>query len=333
MSYILVGGAAAGVWGARPILEFGLRLAVDDAQFTHLLVDSVTGIHWWTMLALWGMMLLGLGLGAIGGLLAGPGGNPDPDMILVYQVTAISGMLTSGLALVIETAILTLLEQSTAEAATKLGLLPAYPTTAIVTFPVITTFLMMLVSQGIWWFFYRQGLAMGQVMNMQVRLSAGVLLGTPILTLILVFAIHHQAMFYVLYLPFFVLAILVGFGIMRHVWANSTNDWDSRLTFRIGMFSALLSFLVMIVGAYFSPVSPALSDVMLVIPSIAVLNPTGSGSTEMTNLVELVREHYTVYRNAGLFLMLAILPAVTLVSSGLVLVMMKFFRRRNQQPV
>lgn len=331
ISYVIVGGAAAGVWGARPILEFGLKPAADEAQFIQLLVDSVTGIHWWTMLALWGTMLSGLVLGAIGGWLAGPAGDSDPDMIPVYQVTAVSGMLTSGLMLIIETAVLTLLNQSTAQAAAKLNLVPAYSTTAIVAFPVITTFLMMLVSLWLWWFFYRQGKAAGQVMNMQVRLSAGMLFGMPILALILVFMIYHQSMFYTLYLPFFIVAILAGWLILRHVWANSTHDWGSRLTFRIGMSSASLSILAMAAGAYFSAIPAALGDVILAISSIAALNPTNTEPVKISNLAELVHEHYTIYRNAGLLVMLVTVPVVALVNSGLVVLIMKFISRRAEK--
>ena len=198
IGYIFVSGAAAGAWGARPILEFGLKPASSDAQFIQLLVDSVTGIHWWTMLALWGSLLLGMALGALGGLLAGPGGKPDPDMTLIYQVVGVSGMLTSGLVLIIETAILTLLSRSTAEAADKLGLVPAYSTGAILIFPVVTVFLMLLGSLWLWWFFYRRGLAAGQEMNMQVRLSAMILFGAPILTLVLTFLLYREPLFYIL---------------------------------------------------------------------------------------------------------------------------------------
>ncbi len=328
ISYVLVGGAAAGVWGALPILEFGPKPAATDAQFIQLLVDSVTGIYWWTMLALWGSMVFGMGLGALGGWLAGPGGESDPDLTLVYQVMAVSGMLTGGLVLVIETAVLTLLSQSTAEAAAKINLAPAYSTTAILAFPVVTTFLLMLASQLLWWSFYRHGEAAGQVMNMQVRLSAAMLLGTPLLALILVFLLYHQSMFYVLYLPFFVLTILAGYGIVHYVWKHSTPGWDSAITFKIGMLSAGLSFLAMIAGAYFSNIAGALGNVMLVITSIATLTPGGAGTQGTTNVVELVREHYDTYRNTGLLLLLVILPVFTLVSSGLVLLLMRFFNRR-----
>ena len=53
---------------------------------------------------------------------------------------------------------------------------------AILIFPVVTVFLMMLGSLWLWWFFYRRGLAAGQEMNMQARLSAMILFGAPILT-------------------------------------------------------------------------------------------------------------------------------------------------------
>ena len=331
ISYILVGGAAAGAWGARPILEFGLQPAATDAQFIQLLVDSVTGIYWWTILALWGSILLGLGLGALGGWLAGPGGEPDPDMTLVYQVVGVSGMLTGGLVLIIETAVLGLLGQTTAEAAAKLGLAPAYSTTAILAFPVITTFLLMLASLLLWWSFYRRGETAGQVMNMQVRLSSAILLGTPILALILVFLIYHQFMFYTLYLPFFILTILASFVIVRHVWKHSTPGWDSVITFKIGMLSSGLSFLAMVAGAYFSNIAGALGNVMLVISSIAALTPEGTATPGTTSVVELVREHYSTYRNTGLLLLLVILPVFTLITSGLVLLLMRFFNRRAEK--
>ncbi len=327
VSYIMVGGAAAGMWGARPILEFGLQPAMDDAQFIQLLVDSVTGIHWWTMLVLWGFMLAGLVLGALGGLLAGPGGESEADIALVYQVAAVSGMLTGVLVLIIETAVLSLLAQSIADAAAEMSLVPAYPTNAILAFPVVTTFLLMLASLLLWWFFYRHGQAAGQEMNVQARVSAVILFGVPTLALILVFLIYPQPMFYSLYLPFFVLTILVSGSILRRVWKESTNTWNSTITFRIGMTSAGLSFLVMVAGAYFSTLPAALGDVMLVVSSITALMP-GGGEAAIADVVELVREHYTIYRNVGLLLALVILPVFSLIAGGLVILLMRWVGRR-----
>ncbi|MFZ5911110.1 MAG: hypothetical protein ACOYYU_13945 [Chloroflexota bacterium] len=327
VSYIMVGGAAAGMWGARPLLEFGLGPAQDDAQFIQLLMDSVTGIHWWTMLVLWGFMLMGLALGAFGGLLAGPGGEPEADIALVYQVAAVSGMLTGVLVLIIETAVLSLLTQSIVDAAAEMSLVPAYPTNAILAFPVVTTFLMMLASLWLWWYFYRYGQAAGQEMNMQARMSAMILFGVPTLALILVFMIYSQPMFYTLYLPFFVLTILASGSILRRVWKESTNTWNSTITLRIGMTSAGLSFLVMVAGAYFSTLPAALGDVMLVVSSITALTP-GGGEAAKADVVELVREHYAVYRDAGLLLALVVLPVFSLVAGGLVILLMRWVGRR-----
>jgi hypothetical protein len=275
-------------------------------------------------------MLLGLGLGALGGLLAGAAGNPDPDMALVYQVTAVSGMLTGGLVMIINTVTLTTLSQITAQAAIKTNLIPAYSTTAMLVFPVITTFLMMLGCLSLWWFFYRWGQAAGQVMDLQVRLSAAVLFGTPVLTLIAVFLFYRDTMFYTLYLPFFVLTILSGWLIMRHVWMNSTSAWNNTVTFRIGMFSMGLSFLVMAIGVYCSALPAALSDVLLVISSISTLTPGSSEMPLTANMAELVRIHYTAYRSIGLLLMLT-LALFSFIISALVLWLMQFFGRRSLQ--
>jgi hypothetical protein len=331
--YILVSGAAAGLWGARPILAYGLKSASSEVQFLQLLVDSVTGIHWWTMLALWGSLLAGLTLGALGGFLAGPGGSPDPEMPLIYQVVGVSGVLTSGLVLIITTLILDLLSRATAKSVGQMGLTPAYAIDTLLIFPVVTLFLMMFASLLLWWFFYRRGLAAGQEMNLQVRLSASVLLGAPSVALILTFIVYHQPLFYGLYLPLFLAAILAGAGIWRHVWKNSTNARTNQLTTHTVLVSTALSFLVIGAGTYFSTVPAALGDVMLVVTTIAPLTPGGSGPASLTSLAQLVRDHYASYRNTGILLTLVILPIFTLLISGLVGLTIHFASRyaRNRQ--
>lgn len=329
MSYIMVGGAAAGVWGARPILAYGLKPAVDDSQMIELIVDSLTGIHWWGMIALWSVMLIGLGLGALGGALAGPAGEPDPEIFLIYQVTAVCGMLTGALILIVNTAVLALLVETTAKSVDKAGIVPAYPINTMLVSPAVNAFLMMLISAWLWWVFYHQGAAAGQVMDLQVRLSAGTLLIAPILTLILTYMIHPRIVFYTLYLPFFVVIILTGALILRHVWRNSDSAWSSNLNSHVIMVSGGLCFIVLEFGNYISATPTSLGVVLLVITSISALTPEGSvAAPTITNLVQMVREHYVVYRNVGL----ASLPATAftcLVISSLVLWLMRFLERRN----
>jgi len=74
-----------------------------------------------------------------------------------------------------------------------------------------------------------------------------------------------------------------------------------------------------------------LGNVMLVIASIAALTPEGTATPGTTSVVELVREHYSTYRNTGLLLLLVILPVFTLITSGLVLLLMRFFNRRAEK--
>jgi hypothetical protein len=144
----------------------------------------------------------------------------------------------------------------------------------------------------------------------------------------LVYLFYHQPLFYTLYLPLLLIAILAGGGILRHVWVNSTRTWTSVLTFRIGMISAALGFLVMVAGSYFSTFPAALGDVLLVITSITALTPEGTGSPGITSVAELVRQHYTSYRNAGLLILLVILPVFSLVAGGLVTLLVRFVANR-----
>jgi hypothetical protein len=189
----------------------------------------------------------------------------------------------------------------------------------------------MFDSLWLWWLFYRRGLAASQDMNAQVRLSALVMCGTPLITLVLTFLVYREPLFYTLYLPFFLVAILAGAGILRQVWKNSTSAWSNTITFRIGLISALLGFMVIVAGAYFSTLPATLGDVLLVIPTIVTLTPTGSEPSGFASMTELVREHYATYRNTGLLLTLVVLPVFTLVVGSLVMLMLRFVARRTSR--
>ncbi len=334
LAYILVGGAAAGILGARPLLDFGLNRASGDAQSTQLLLDSVTSVHWMTMVALWASMIAGAALGALGGFVAGPGGLPDPEMTLIYQVVAVSGVLTSGLCLVSCTAILIMLVQSSAQAMARDNLVPAYPLDTVLAFPVISIFLLMFASQWLWWHFYRRGLAAGQLMDFQVRLSAAVLCAVPLLTLVLTFVLQPGALFFSIYLPFSLVSALYAGGILRHVWKNSTRLWKNQLSRHSAWVSAGLGLLVISAGVYLSALAAGLADVTLLTQMIVPLILGVDHAPNLTSMAKLVSEHYAAYRNLGLLLLLVILPLLTALLSGFVLPLLRFASRRskNLQP-
>ena len=84
--YIGLAGAAAGVIGSSSVIQHGLVPADDNTQFLSLLSTSVIGTIWWTYTVLWGALLAGLSLGAIGGLLAPTSSDPTPWPVLRYSL-------------------------------------------------------------------------------------------------------------------------------------------------------------------------------------------------------------------------------------------------------
>jgi len=87
-----LGGVAAAVIGNAPLLVHGLAPAASDAQALRLLSEAAIGITWGVYGAFWTALLAGVGLGAIGGLLAPPtGGAParlDPRLMAISILSA-----------------------------------------------------------------------------------------------------------------------------------------------------------------------------------------------------------------------------------------------------
>ncbi len=326
--YLLVGGAAAGVWGARPLLLFGLNQASSDAQSTQLLLDNVIGIHWWTMLAVWVALITGLVLGALGGFLAGPGGIPDPQMYLIGQIVAVSGVLTAGLGLIISTAFLLALLQSSAQGITRLNLIPLYPLDTVLIFPAVSNFLLMFTSQWLWWHFYQCGLQDTQPMGLQVRLSAILLLVSPLITMVLIFLFFRGPLFFSLYLPLSLLSALCALGILRHVWKNSNSDRTNHLNRHTVLVSAGLGILVFSAGVCLSAGPAGLVDTTLITPMLVPLILGPDQAQHLKGMGQLIRDYYTTYRNTGLLLLLVILPLLAALIGGLVLLLLRILTPR-----
>jgi len=89
-----LGGVAAAVAGNAPLLAHGLGLAASDAEAVRLLSEAVIGITWGVYGAFWAALLAGMGLGAIGGLLAPPAGGALARLDL--RLVAISILSAAG---------------------------------------------------------------------------------------------------------------------------------------------------------------------------------------------------------------------------------------------
>jgi hypothetical protein len=116
---------------------------------------------------------------------------------------------------------------------------------------------------------------------------------------------------------------------MLNVWKNSTSARTNHLNRRTVLISAGLSLLVISAGVYFSAVPAGLADVTLINRMVAPLILGVDQTSSLTSMTQLVSDHYATYRNIGLLLMSVILPILTALLGGFVLLLLRFAIRRG----
>ena len=157
LAELLVGGAAAGVWGARLLVAHGLQATSNQAEFLDLLSYSVSSIVWWSYLSVWVATIAGLLLGGAGGLAAGKGGKPaHPQPGLWLSVTA-AGALAAAINLIVMAIVYTTLGQVTQRVADKIaeefidGYLLPYPSESMLWWAVATSLVWLTFWQFAAW--------------------------------------------------------------------------------------------------------------------------------------------------------------------------------------
>ena len=137
-----LGGVAAAVAGNAPLLVHGLGLAASDVEAVRLLSEAVIGVTWGVYGAFWAALLAGLGLGAIGGLLAPPTGGAPPRLdprLVAISILGAAGLF-SALTLCASLPVFGLLETAILRASTMyaLGLGTTLPLAGVTLWPVGT---------------------------------------------------------------------------------------------------------------------------------------------------------------------------------------------------
>jgi signal transduction histidine kinase len=146
-SYGLLGGSWAATQGARLLLDTGPVYVQPEPEAVRILVTAFFSIFLTTDLLFWGMLLVGMGLGALGGLLSGRGKLAlSADTTNRYSFLILTPMLiSSGLAMLVGLLLFTLIEGSFVE------LLNRYAVTGVSEWLAQAA---VLVSLGIPLFFY-----------------------------------------------------------------------------------------------------------------------------------------------------------------------------------
>jgi len=145
-----LGGVAAAVAGNAPLLAHGLGPAASEAEAVRLLSEAVIGITWGVYGAFWAALLAGMGLGAIGGLLAPPtGGAParlGPRQVAISILSAAG--LFSALTLCASLPVFGLLETAVLRASAEyaLDLRTTLPLAGVTLWPIGTQLVLYVAS-------------------------------------------------------------------------------------------------------------------------------------------------------------------------------------------
>lgn len=145
-----LGGIAAAVAGNAALLAHGLDLAASDAEAVRLLAEAAIGVTWGVYGAFWAALLAGVGLGAIGGLLAPPTGDAparlDPRWVAILILSAAG--LFSALALCVSLPVFSLLEEVIQRVSAEYALVPGMtlPLAGVSLWPIGTPLVLYLAS-------------------------------------------------------------------------------------------------------------------------------------------------------------------------------------------
>ena len=330
MAELWVGGAAAGAWGARDLLAYGLRPAHNNTEFIALLTDAVAGAQWWTYLSAWIAILTGLGLGAIGGAFVGPGGAPakPPSGTWPAELSFV-GVLTSALTLVIAVVVFALLGPAVQKSADSVTHVLRYPSSSLIAWPVGTLFILLLVWEALGWWWLRRARAETTAAHNRLLIITYVNGLLPLFMVAFLFLIARGMFASPLFLAG--LAIWLGLGGITLVtgWPLRARPKPTisaeprRLRFFIS--EVMLSSGVLFATAYLGLVATSLNLVLLVVPVISTVgnfdpNAKITVPALAKSIPELVRTNYVMHQGVvvggGVLLLVVDLLIIGVIAGG-----------------
>jgi hypothetical protein len=157
LAYMFIFTPSVGVWANLQLLSHGLQPAKDDPQMITLLVNAVVAVVWWSQLALWFSIFIGLLAGALAGMAAGPGGKPGDHLDVLAVPMSMAGMLSAVFFLGVSINTFQTLSTVTQNAAKRVNYMGApYPIGSMLTFAVVSTFIYLLFWQFLAWLALRR---------------------------------------------------------------------------------------------------------------------------------------------------------------------------------
>lgn len=178
------GGAAAGVYGARPMLAHGIHAAKDETEFYYLLTHSISMTIWDVYSSIVTATVGGLVLGGLGGLCAGPGKRAARFTSGLWLSVCAVMVPMASLELTISIFTFGLLGSNIQKAADQGGFTLPYPAESASVWPIAASLVWLIFWQFLAWQTVRKSPA-GRRMNFLVALGAALIVNVAMAIVIL----------------------------------------------------------------------------------------------------------------------------------------------------
>ncbi len=222
-------GAAAGVVGSAALVQHGVTPALNENDMLQILDQVVIGAMWWTYGSFWGLLLAGIGLSALGGLLAASGdGQTEWKAIRFLAVGPLKiATIFSALTFLITYAFYGLLEPATQRGIDQTGLAMPWQYVNGITLLPLGTSLAIFVAMLAGLYYTMRGESRGEYARRLLRQPIGVILPYVLLTWVLfLFALNALSA----ELNFSTKVVLVGGTLMGLILAGGFINmaWKTR---------------------------------------------------------------------------------------------------------
>lgn len=324
---VWVGGAAAGVWGNRAVLSFGLHAAQNNTQYLQLLLDATVETMWWTFGSVWIALIAGLALGALGGGLVAKGRFGGKFSLRVKAPIISLGMLCTAAATIFTVLTFSILGPHIVEVAGTIEHALPYPASVILLFPAATCFFFLIVWQVLGILTIRRGLVESPEDQAELVIAAWLYGWTPFATTIPCLLFMGTSLFTSPLAVGVLLSLVLGVLTLLQGWSFRSLPIPPVSAERTG---PLFYLSIILLGGAIAACSTtigilpyAVNVEILDIPLIATLTPP-SGSAVISpsgaaihSLVSLVDSNYMQQRMI-LFYLIAVCLAAGLLTAGAV---------------
>lgn len=331
-AYALSGSAAGAVLGMDEIFTHGLRLMESKTIFTGLIAQTTIKTISYTFIMLWGMLLSGYALGALGGLFAKNSKANIPNLQVLVQLVSVY-LVANAFIFIITLVVVSLLPESIQNAANTGEVTLLFPATSAVWWPLGTSALFYLSSLAASYEIIRYKARQDPERTdwMNNFLFAAVSIGLPLILL----ALNRSMFFHPITLLFILLSLIGGvrlalFGWQTRKTGKTLEKSSSSVMLKNHFFALSLGMATSFLFALLPLVPMSLNLVLgpvTIIPALYQENATAT--TIPSSLVDVLEKIYAFQRISSLAVLIY-LTIATFISIGFTIMLSKIFSKKEK---